>query len=100
MAGAQGLTDDPFIRGPYSWTGEPERAGFCTARPYRALAANQATHHLQAQLRDPASLWHFYKNVLHLRNSRVSIARGAMNGRRPRASAWPSSAGMATSTPW
>ena len=86
MAGAKGLSGDPAIRGPYSWTGEPERAGFSTARPYRALASNQATHHLQAQLRDPASLWHFYKNVLQLRNSRVSIARGSYE--------WPQAEGQ------
>ena len=86
MAGARGLSGDPAIRGPYSWTGEPERAGFSTARPYRALASNQATHHLQAQLRDPASLWHFYKNVLQLRNSRVSIARGSYE--------WPQAEGQ------
>ena len=86
MAGAKDLSGDPAIRGPYSWTGEPERAGFSTARPYRALASNQATHHLQAQLRDPASLWHFYKNVLQLRNSRVSIARGSYE--------WPQAEGQ------
>ena len=86
MAGAKGLSGDPAIRGPYSWTGEPERAGFSTARPYRALATNQATHHLQAQLRDPASLWHFYKYVLQLRNSRVSIARGSYE--------WPQAEGQ------
>lgn len=86
MAGARGLTDDPAIRGPYSWTGEPERAGFSTASPYRALASNQATHHLQAQQRDPASLWHFYQQVLQLRNSRVSIARGSYE--------WPQAEGQ------
>ena len=86
MAGAKGLSGDPAIRGPYSWTGEPERAGFSTARPYRALATNQATHHLQAQQRDPASLWHFYKNVLQLRNSRLSIARGSYE--------WPQAEGQ------
>jgi glycosidase len=86
MAGASGLTGDPAIRGPYSWTGEPLHAGFSAGRPYRALAANQATHHLQAQLRDPASLWHFYKNLLQLRNNRVSIARGSYE--------WPQAEGQ------
>ena len=77
MAGARGLGDDPAIRGPYSWTGDIHNAGFSSVAPYRALATNQSSHNLQAQQADPNSIWHFYRNLLSLRNSRVSIARGS-----------------------
>ena len=86
MAGARGLSSDPAIRGPYSWNGDARHAGFSNAAPYRALATNQASHHLQAQQADPNSIWHFYRTLLGLRNSRVSIARGSYE--------WPQAEGQ------
>jgi hypothetical protein len=100
MAGARGLSGDPAIRGPYSWTGEPERAGFSTARPYRALAANQATHTCRPSCGTRPRSGTFIKTCCICATAACRSPVGAMNGRRPRASAWPSSAGMATSTPW
>ena len=77
MGQARGLSDDPAIRGPYSWSGDLFNAGFSTGRPYRALATNQLSHHLDAQKSDPNSLWNFYRALIGLRNSRLSIARGS-----------------------
>ena len=77
MAGAQGLSDDPKIRGPLSWTTDARTGGFTTGQPYRALATNVATHTVQSQQRDSQSIWAFYRDMLALRNSRVSIARGS-----------------------
>jgi glycosidase len=76
MSGAQGLTDDPFIRGPYSWAGDTQTAGFTTGKPYRALAVNVATHHATLQTQTPNSLRAFYKDLLTWRNARKSLAQG------------------------
>lgn len=77
MGGVKGLSDDPKIRGPLSWTPDPKNAGFTTGQPYRALASNLATHHVLGQMQSPHSIGSFYRDMLALRNSRVSIARGS-----------------------
>jgi alpha-amylase len=76
MAGAKGLTDDPFIRGPYSWSSNDQTAGFTTGKPYRALAGNVATHHATVQIEMTNSLRAFYKDMLKWRNTRQSISQG------------------------
>ena len=50
--------------------------GFTTGQPYRELASNLSSHHVQGQVQSAHSIWAFYKDMLALRNSRVSIARG------------------------
>jgi glycosidase len=77
MAGAASLQGDARLRSPMSWTPDTATAGFTSARPYRALAANVATHNVATQLSDPSSLHAFYKTLLALRNTRPSIARGS-----------------------
>jgi glycosidase len=77
MAGSQGLTDDPFIRGPYSWLPNPATAGFTTGQPYRAISGNVSTHHAQAQRASAEGLWSFYRDMLALRNARTSLAQGS-----------------------
>lgn len=76
MAGATTLSGDPQLRTPMSWTGTPGTAGFTTGRPYRALAANAASNHVEAQRADPGSLWHHYKALLALRNTEPALRRG------------------------
>ena len=76
MAGAQGLTDDPFIRGPYSWSNDAATAGFTSGKPYRALASNLATHSSALQYQTPNSLRSFYKDLLKWRNARPSLSQG------------------------
>ena len=76
MGGAIGLNDDPKIRGPLSWSPDPNNGGFTTGQPYRELASNLSSHHVQGQVQSAHSIWAFYKDMLALRNSRVSIARG------------------------
>lgn len=76
MAGAQGLTDDPAIRGPYSWSSDATTAGFTTGKPYRALAGNLATHSAARQIQTPNSLRSFYKDLLKWRNDRPSLSQG------------------------
>ena len=77
MAGAQGLTDDPFIRGPYSWQPNEKTAGFSAAQPYRAVSGNVSTHHAQGQKASDHSIWSFYRDMLKLRHTRTSLAKGS-----------------------
>lgn len=88
LAGAGGLTGDARLRTPMSWSADPQRAGFTTGTPYRALAANVATHNVAAQLGDPHSLHAFYKAMLTLRNTRPSIAQGRYEHGFALGSAW------------
>ena len=76
QSGAEGLVDDPQIRGPMSWTADAATAGFTRGRPFRALAANRATHNVAAQAADPQGLLAHYTALLALRNVQPSIARG------------------------
>lgn len=76
MAAAASLAGDARLRTPMSWTADARTAGFTTGTPFRALSSNAATNNAAAQLADPASLLHFYKSLLTLRNSHPSLARG------------------------
>jgi alpha-amylase len=68
-----GLTDDMPNRAPMSWTAE---GGFTTGTPFRPVSPNAAMNNVQAQRADPNSLLQFYKQMIALRNTRPSIARG------------------------
>jgi glycosidase len=83
MAGGAGLSGDPELRSPLSWTADPVGAGFTTGKPFRALATNVKTANVAAQKADPASLRNFYRALLALRNANPSIARGSYE--RPQA---------------
>lgn len=76
MAASATLTGDPKLRTPMSWTGDTARAGFTTGLPYRGLSANVATQNVQSQQSQADSLLNFYKSMIGLRNTRLSIARG------------------------
>ena len=77
QAGAAGLPGDAPLRAPMSWTSDAHSGGFTTGTPFRPIAPNAATHNVQAQVRDPGSIYNFYKAMLGLRNTRPSIARGS-----------------------
>ncbi|MED5621667.1 alpha-amylase family glycosyl hydrolase [Ideonella sp. BN130291] len=77
MAGGAGLSGDPKLRTPMSWTGDTTTAGFTSGRPFRALSANVATNNAAAQQTDANSILSFYKAMLRLRNTLPSIARGS-----------------------
>ena len=88
MAGAKGLTDDPFIRGPYSWQDNEKTAGFTSAQPYRAVSGNVSTHHAQGQKVNDNSLWSFYRDMLKLRNTRISLAKGSYEAVQTQGQVW------------
>jgi alpha-amylase len=78
MAGGAGLSGDPRLRSPMSWTANASNAGFTTGTPYRALASNSATNNVALQEADPSSLLNHYKALLALRNAQPALAKGAM----------------------
>ncbi|MBB3194259.1 alpha-amylase family glycosyl hydrolase [Roseateles terrae] len=74
QAGLTELPGDQPLRAPMSWTAE---GGFTRGQPFRPLSPNRASHNAQAQEADPASLLHFYRAMLALRNGQPSLARGS-----------------------
>ena len=80
MAGASGLSGDPKLRTPMSWTGDGARAGFTTGLPFRALSGNVSSANVASQETDGTSLLSFYRAVIALRQSRPSLQRGTYQG--------------------
>ncbi|MCX7174885.1 MAG: alpha-amylase family glycosyl hydrolase [Proteobacteria bacterium] len=68
---------DARVRPPMSWTAELGKAGFTGGKPFRPLSKNVATHNVAAERKDPNSIFAFYKDMLRLRNTLPSIARGS-----------------------
>lgn len=68
--------NDPAIRSPMSWTGDPDTAGFTTGTPFRRTASNVTTHNVEREEGDPDSLLSFYKAMIALRNAHESLAVG------------------------
>jgi alpha-amylase len=77
MAGAANLDGDPKLRTPMSWNADAKNAGFSTAKPFRALSGNYATHNVANQQNNPDSLLTFYKAMIKLRNTLPSISQGS-----------------------
>jgi alpha-amylase len=77
MAGAANLDGDAKLRIPMSWNADTKNAGFSTAKPFRALSGNYATHNVASQMNDPDSLLTFYKAMIKLRNTLPSISQGS-----------------------
>ena len=77
MAGAANLNGDPKLRTPMSWNADATSADFSTAKPFRALSGNYATHNAAKQMNDPDSLLTFYKAMIKLRNTLPSILQGS-----------------------
>lgn len=76
MAAASNIGDDARLRTPMSWTNNSLHAGFSSTSPYRSVSSNVATNNVQAQQGQADSLLAFYKAMIKLRNTRLSIARG------------------------
>lgn len=76
MGGAAGLTDDPQLRIPMSWTSDTATAGFTSGQPFRPTAANVVTHNVAAEQGDPESLLNYYRAIIGLRNAHPALTRG------------------------
>jgi alpha-amylase len=72
-----GKGDDPGLRGPMSWTADQRTAGFTTGKPYRDVAINVASNNVEAQLRDPGSLYHMYQALYRARNKFPDLGSGS-----------------------
>jgi len=59
-----------------SWTGVKQTAGFTTAKPYRNLAINVATHNVAAEAGDPSSMLEYYRALYHVRLAHPVIGDG------------------------
>ena len=77
MAAASALSGDPKLRSPMSWTSDATRAGFTSGTPYRALASNVQTQNVQDEQARPDSLLAFYRAMIGLRTSRLSLSAGS-----------------------
>lgn len=77
MAGGAGISGDPKLRTPMSWTGDARTGGFTTGSPFRGLAANVKSFNAAAQEGDPGSLLSFYRALLALRKAHPALARGS-----------------------
>ena len=77
MAGGDAMSPDASLRTPMSWTDDAGHPGFTTGTAFRAPSANLRWNNYSAQRADPDSIFHFYKSMLALRNTRPSLARGA-----------------------
>lgn len=70
--------DDQAIRGPMSWSASAPNAGFTTAdKPFRPLVQNWKTHNVEAQRAAPGSLWHWYRDLIALRNAEPAMSVGS-----------------------
>jgi len=74
-----GKWNDPGLRAPMSWTGDPPAAGFSTVKPYRALATNYQTHNVGSEEGKFDSLLETYRALYAVRNAHPVLGTGAMN---------------------
>lgn len=78
MAGASSLSGDAALRTPMSWAAvNTATDGFTTGAPYRSYSANVAAANVASEDPDAVSLLNFYRSMLALRNTRVSLRDGS-----------------------
>ncbi len=76
MANASGLSGDPALRTPMSWTSNTVTAGFTTGTPFRSLSANVASNNVADQDGFGGSLLEHYRALLQARIARPVIGAG------------------------
>ncbi len=80
MAGTASTGGDAALRTPMSWAPvNTATDGFTSGTPYRSYSANVATENVAIENADPTSLLNFYREMLALRNARVSLRDGPYN---------------------
>lgn len=85
QAGVAGEGDAP-LRAPMSWT---SAGGFTTnAQPFRPLSPNRGEHNAESQVRDPGSLFNFYRTLIQLRRSLPSLTLGRYEADRVDGPLW------------
>ena len=74
--GMTGSKPDEMIRTPLAWSGEDDKAGFTTGRPWEAVNSEYAEVNVATQSADPGSLLSHYRTLIHLRNDHVALRVG------------------------
>jgi glycosidase len=82
--------DDAPLRAPMSWTpGNQGPGGFTTsAQPFRPLSLNRSRHNAETQVREPDSLFNFYRTLIALRRERPSLAVGRYEAAAVQGQVW------------
>jgi glycosidase len=79
MANAAGLSGDHALRGPMSWTADPDNAGFSAVTPFRSLATNSTTQNVALETGDGSSLLSYYTALMRLRADYPVIGAGTLD---------------------
>lgn len=77
--GMTGVKPDEDIRRPMQWTAG-SNAGFSTVSPWNNLNNNYQQYNVATLENNPASLLHFYRNLIQLRNAVPSLQTGDYRG--------------------
>ncbi|GAD03917.1 alpha-amylase family glycosyl hydrolase [Agarivorans albus] len=70
---------DHRLRAPMSWTADPINAGFSSGIPFRELARNSQVDNLDRLSKDPNSIYHHYRDLIHLRNKLPAMHSGSFS---------------------
>lgn len=73
--GMKGAGIDENKRAPMQWSSNPEADGMCKG-PQAMEKINMKYGSLEEQQEDPQSIYHYFKQALHLKNIYPEIARG------------------------
>lgn len=73
--GMTGMKPDPNLRTPMQWTGTVV-AGFTTGTPWHSINADFTSKNVAAQQGNSGSLWHYYRNLIALRNTEDALTKG------------------------
>jgi len=74
--GMTGSKPDEKIRTPLAWTGDDNKAGFTTGRPWQAVNRTYAEVNIATQSADAESLLSLYRTLIHLRNDHAALRVG------------------------
>ena len=73
--GMLGEKPDEFIREPFLWNMEGEDRGQTTwEKPFSS--SSQTVKPLRYQIEDPKSIYHYYKDLINLRNKSLALSKG------------------------
>lgn len=64
------------VRTPMQWNSQPE-AGFTTGTPWLGVNPNYADINVAESLKDPNSIYHFYKEMIELRRDNEALIYGS-----------------------
>src|SRR5213592_1413734 len=74
--GMTGDKPDERLRTPMQWS--PRSGGFTTGKPWEAPQADSLTTNVAVEDRDPNSLLHLYRHLIHLRKQNEALATGEL----------------------